>query len=119
MRTFWLIPLLLLGCLQTAVCPPTSHDVFGSQVRITATPQETAPTPVDRPSAFQRLAETAQQHFLPGANKLFKTFQAPTSVLAPEISAGVFRFDLADHAKVLSTLARPLIPRAPPTTRRV
>jgi hypothetical protein len=119
MRTVWLLPLLLLGCLQTAFSPPACHDILSPRLRITATPQETAPTPAERATAFQRHAETAQPHVLPGASKLFKAFLTPSSVLALEAAASAFRFDRADRARALSPLARPLVPRAPPTTPRL
>jgi hypothetical protein len=119
MRRVCLVPLLLLGCLQTAFWPAAEREFPGSRFRIADLPLEPVPAPVEPTAAFQKLAEAVQQLLLPAAGKLFKAFPAPASVPGLEITSGAARFDVADRATVRRPLARLRNPRAPPAAPSV
>lgn len=116
MRTFLLIPLLLLGGLQAAVRPAAPAAELAGPLRVSGRPLPAAPAPAETQPALRMLPDAPSQSALQGNGKQQKAVPAPAPCLAPArgrssrsgVPAGLAATDPLDQ--------RPAQPRAPPAS---
>ena len=87
MRAVILIPLLLLACLQAALCPDPGDVVFNAPPRVADIPLHPFPTPMEGARAIQRWSDDAPAACLSGPAKLHKAFLAAAPTPVPPIDA--------------------------------
>jgi hypothetical protein len=114
MRTPILLTLLLLGCLQAAIAPATSHDRIDRSLQFRGGPVEAPPAPADNTTTLKRLNDTSRQSALNGDGKLQKGLLAGALHPAPAADAASSRLEVAGPSTADSIHQRPPKPRAPP-----
>lgn len=114
MRTFLLIPLLLLGGLQAAVRPAAPPVEQAGPLRFSGRPLPSAPAPAETQPALRLLPDAPRQSALQGDGKQQKAAPAPAPRLALARDGRSLSRPLAGHAATNPVERRPEQPRAPP-----
>lgn len=114
MRTFLLIPLLLLGGLQAAVRPAVPAVEQAGPLRFSGRPLPSAPAPAETQPALRLLNDAPPQSALQGDGNPQKVVPAPAPRLAPARGHRSRSGFPAGHAATNPADRRPAQPRAPP-----
>lgn len=114
MRTYLLIPLLLLGGLQAAVRPAAPTVEQAGPLRFSGRPLPSAPAPAETQPALRLLTDAPLQSALQGDGNPQKVVPAPAPQLARARGRRSRSSFPAGHAATNPADRRPEQPRAPP-----